>query len=188
MAHDAADWSSLIQYLQQLTQKADSQHPEIVQNREHLLELALGDFQQRWDIAKVFIQLGNVAIPQLIGILEDEDAEEEVRWYAARILGEFQHPDTIASLVQLLKNSDNQELKAMAANALGQMDTLAIAELTKLLSEENTRLLAVRSLSYIRRSEIIAPLLSVVEDSQPAVRTAAIEALGSFHDERVPPV
>lgn len=193
IAHDAADWSSLIQYLQQLTQKADSQHPKIVQNREYLLELALsilelGDFQQRWEISKVFIQLGNVAIPRLIEILEDEDAEEEVRWYAARILGEFQHPDTIATLVQLLKNSDNQELKSMAASALSQMDTLAIGELTGLLSEENTRLLAVRSLSYIRRSEIIAPLLSVVEDPQATVRSAAIEALSSFHDERVPPV
>lgn len=193
MAHDAADWSSLIQYLQQLTQKADSQHPEIIKNQEYLLELALtilefGDFQQRWDISKVFTQLGNVAIPRLIEILEDEDAEEEVRWYAARILSEFQHPDTIAPLVQLLKTSDNQELKAMAANALGQMDTLAIVELTKLLREEDTRLLAVRSLSYIRRSEIIAPLLSVVEDPQGAVRTAAIEALSSFHDQRVPPL
>jgi HEAT repeat protein len=192
-AHDAADWSSLIQYLQQLTQKADSQHPEIVENQKHLLELALsilefGDFQQRWEISKVFTQLGNVAIPSLIEILEDEDAEEEVRWYAARILGEFQHPDTIATLIQLLKTSKNQELKAIAASALGQMDTLAIAELTQLLSEENTRLLAVRSLSYIRRSEVIAPLLTVVADPQPTVRTAAIEALSNFPDDRIPPV
>jgi HEAT repeat protein len=193
IAHDAADWSSLIQYLQQMTQKADSNNREIVQNQEHLLELALaileqGDFQQRWDITKVFTQLGNIAIAPLIEILQDEDAEEEVRWYAARILGDFGHPDTIASLVQLLKNSDSQELKLMAATALGQMDTLAIAELTELLAEENTRLLAVRSLSYIRRKETIAPLLSVVEDSQTAVRLAAIEALSSFHDERVPPL
>ncbi|BAY25595.1 HEAT repeat-containing PBS lyase [Calothrix sp. NIES-2100] len=192
-AHDAADWSSLIQYLQQLTQKADSNNPEIVKNRENILELALaileeGDFQQRWDITKVFTQLGNMAIAPLIEILEDEDATEEVRWYAARILGEFQHPDTIACLVQLLKNSDNQELKLMAATALGQMDTLAIAELTELLAEENTRLLAVRSLAYIRRKETIAPLLTVVEDREIAVRSAAIEALSSFHDERVPPL
>ncbi|MBD2353394.1 HEAT repeat domain-containing protein [Tolypothrix sp. FACHB-123] len=193
LAHDAADWSSLIQYLQQLTQNADSKNPEIWQKREHMLELAIevlenGDFQQRWEITKVFTKLGNIAIAPLIAILEDEDAEEEVRWYAARILGEFQQPDTIASLVQLLKTSDNQELKLMAATALGQMDTLAIAELTELLAEENTRLLAVRSLAYIRRQETIAPLLTVVEDPQPTVRLAAIEALSSFHDERIPPI
>lgn len=193
LARDAADWSSLIQYLQRLTQKLDSKNPEIWQYRERLLELAIetleqGDFQQRWEITKVFTQLGDMAIAPLIAILEDEDAEEEVRWYAARILGEFQQPDTIASLVQLLKTTDNQELKLMAATALGQMDTLAIAELTELLAEESTRLLAVRSLAYIRRQETIAPLLTVVEDSQPTVRLAAIEALSSFHDERIPRV
>ncbi|BAY12894.1 HEAT repeat-containing PBS lyase [Calothrix sp. NIES-2098] len=192
-AHDAADWSSLIQYLQRLILKQDSTNPEIVKHREQILELALailefGDFQQRWEIAKVFIQLGNVAIPRLIEILEDEDADEEARWYAARILSEFKHPDTIAPLVQLLKSSDSQELKAMAATALGEMDTLAIAALAELLSDENTRLLAVRSLSYIRRTEIITPLLSVVQDPQAAVRAAAIAALSSFHDERVPPL
>jgi HEAT repeat protein len=32
------------------------------------------------------------------------------------------------------------------------------------------------------------PLLSVVDDAQVAVRTAAIEALSSFHDPRIPPV
>ncbi|OUL33677.1 HEAT repeat domain-containing protein [Nostoc sp. 106C] len=193
IAHDAADWSLLIQYLQQLILKQDSTNPEIVKNREQMLELALsilefGDFQQRWEIAKVFLQLGNIAIPRLIKILEDEDAEEEVRWYAARILSEFKHPDTIAPLVQLLKSSDSQELKAMAATALGEMDTLAIAALSELLSDDDTRLLAVRSLSYIRRTEVIAPLLSVIQDPQAAVRAAAIAALSSFHDQRIPPL
>lgn len=193
VAHDAADWSLLIQYLQQLILQHDSTHPEIVKNREYLLDLAvsileMGDFQQRWDIAKILINLGKFAIPRLVEILEDEDADEEVRWYTAQILGDFQHPETIAPLVQLLKTSDSQELKEMAASALGKMDHLASAALTELLMEEDTRLLAVRSLSYIRRTETIAPLLSVVEDPQAAVRTAAIEALSSFHDERIPPI
>ena len=66
-AHDVADCSLLIQYLQKLILIADSQHPEIVQNQEYLLELALsilemGDFQQRWDVAKVLINLGTIAI------------------------------------------------------------------------------------------------------------------------------
>jgi len=38
--------------------------------------------------------------------LEDEDAEEEVRWYAARILGEFNQPSVINALVELLKTSE----------------------------------------------------------------------------------
>ncbi|PHM06523.1 HEAT repeat domain-containing protein [Nostoc sp. 'Peltigera malacea cyanobiont' DB3992] len=192
-AHNAADWSSLIQYLQQLILGAGSEHPEIVKNREYLLKLTLsmlemGDFQQRWEITKVLTNLGNIAIPPLVEILEDEDAEEELRWYAARTLGEFKHPEAIASIVELLKNDRDEELKAIAATALGQMGTVAIASLTELLLDENTRLLAVRSLCCIRQPETITPLLSVVQDPQAAIRAAAIEALSSFHDERVPPV
>ncbi|MDB9372917.1 HEAT repeat domain-containing protein [Nodularia sphaerocarpa] len=192
-AADAADWSLLTQYLQQLILKLDSTQPEVDQNRQDVLKLALsildmGDFQQRWDIAKILRQLGNIAIPPLIEIVEDEDAEEDLRWYAVRTLGEFQQPDAIISLVDLLKTSENQELKAMAASALGQMGTAAIKALTALLAEEETRVLAVRSLAYIRTQETITPLLSVVEDSQAAVRSATLEALSSFHDQRVPPV
>ncbi|MEH1949003.1 MAG: HEAT repeat domain-containing protein [Nostoc sp.] len=192
-AYNAADWSSLIQYLQQLILGTDSENLEIVKNREYLLKLTLsmlemGDFQQRWEITKVLTNLGNIAIPPLIEILEDEDAEEELRWYAARTLGEFQHPEAIASIVELLKTDEDEELKAIAATALGQMGTVAIASLTELLLDENIRLLAVRSLCCIRQPETITPLLSVVQDPQAAIRAAAIEALSSFHDERVPPV
>lgn len=192
-AYDAADWSSLIQYLQKLILGADSEHPEIVKNREYLLTLALsmlemGDFQQRWEITKVLTHLGKIAIPPLIDILEDEDAEEELRWYAARTLGEFQHPEAIAPLVELLKTDEDEELKAIATTALGQMSSVAITSLTELLLDEDTRLLAVRSLFSIRQPETITPLLSVVQDPQAAIRAAAIEALSSFHDERVPPV
>ncbi|MCC5638629.1 HEAT repeat domain-containing protein [Nostoc sp. CHAB 5844] len=186
-AYDAADWSSLIQYLQQLILVEDNQHSE------HLLELALsvleiGDFQQRWEITKVLLRLGNIVIPPLIEILEDEDAEEELRWYAARTLGEFQHPEAIAPLVELLKKGEDEELKAIAATALGQMGSIAITELSALLQQEDTRLLAVQSLAYIRHPETIKPLLSVVQDAEVAVRATALEALSSFHDQRVPPV
>ncbi len=191
-AHDAADWSLLIQYLQQLILAEDSTHLEIV-NPEQLLKLAIsilerGDFQERWEIAKVLTRLGNIAIPALIEILEDEEAEVELRWYAARTLGEFQHPDVMSSLLDLLKTSEDEELKAIAAAALGQMGTIAINKLAELLTQENTRLLAVRSLSYIHSRETITPLLSLIQDSQAIVRATALEALSNFHDERVPPV
>ncbi|MEH2056216.1 MAG: HEAT repeat domain-containing protein [Nostoc sp.] len=139
---EAADWSSLIQCLQQLILGANSEHPEIVKNREYLLTLALsilgmGGFQQRWEISKVLTHLDNIAIPPLIEILEDEDAEEELHWYAARTLGEFQHPEAIAPIVELLKTEEDEELKAIAATALGQMGTVAITSLTELLVDNN---------------------------------------------------
>jgi HEAT repeat protein len=206
-ARSSANWSLLIQCLQQLILEEKDSRPSqetaplTEAERSQVLDLALevlaaGDFHERWDIAKVFPKLGQSAyaggvdevIASLIEILIDEDADEELRWYAARILGEFKHPSAIAALVELLKTSDSEELRAMAAAALGQIGSSAIAAVTELLAEEDTRLLAVRLLSHIRRSETIAPLLSVVQDPQQALRAAAIEALSSFHDPRIPPV
>ena len=188
-AHSADDLSLVINNLQQLI-LVDTHDTA---NSEQLLELALsifelGDFQQRWDIAKVLVNLGNVTINPLIDILEDEDAEDELRWFAARILGELQHPEAIMPLVELLKTSDDEEIKAIASSAIAQMGTIAIPVIVELLAQENTRLLAVRSLAYIRHTQTIAPLLSVVQDTQASIRAAAIEALSSFHDQRVPPI
>lgn len=189
-AYNASDRSSLIQCLQQLTQKDDSEHPEIVKNQEYLLELALsvletGDFQQRWEISKVLIRLKSFAIPPLIDILKDEDADEELRAHAARILGDLKNSEAIAPLVELLKINESDQLKESAATALAQMGVVAIAPLTELLAEEQTRLLATQMLSFIRQKEIITPLLSVVQDPQVSVRAVAIEALSSFHEHRV---
>ncbi|QLE58159.1 HEAT repeat domain-containing protein [Nostoc sp. TCL26-01] len=189
-AHDAANWSFLVQCLQQLILLENN--PEIFTS-EHLLELALavlemGDFQQRWDVAKVLSHLGTIAINPLIDILEDEDAEDELHWFAARILGEMQHPDAIMPLVELLTSKENEDIKTIAANALGQIGTAAIPVMSELIKQEDTRLLAVRSLAYIRHTETILPLLSIVQDSQATIRAVALEALSSFHDERVPPV
>ena len=188
-AYEVSDWSLLIQSLQQLME-TDAKHPEIAECRENLLELALsileiGDFQQRWDITKVFTYLGSVAIPPLVAILEDDTRDEELRWYSVRILGEFKNTETILPLVELLQTSDNEELQAMAASVLGKLGTEAIFSLSQLLKDDSTRLLATRSLCYIRHTNTIAPLLTVVNDSSAEVRKAAIEALSSFHDERV---
>ncbi|MBW4571643.1 MAG: HEAT repeat domain-containing protein [Tolypothrix carrinoi HA7290-LM1] len=190
-AHDAGDWSRVLQCLQ-LILGENAKDPEIVKNQAYLLELALsilemGDFQQRWEIAKVFVRLGNVAITPLIDILQDEDASE-LRWYAVRILGDLKNPKAIASLVEFLQTTDDEELKAIAAAALGQIGQSAITALSELLASEDTRVLAVRSLSYIRQPEIITPLLSVVQDPLVEIRAIAIEALSSFHDSRIPPI
>jgi HEAT repeat protein len=188
-AYDASDWSLLIVFLQQLME-TDAKHPDIAECQENLLDLALsilemGDFGQRWDISKLFTYLGSVAIPPLVAILEDDTENEELRWYAVRILGEFKNTEVILPLVELLQNSDNEELRIMAASALGQLGTSAIQVLSELLKDDSTKLLATRSLCYIRNTTTIAPLLTVVQDASVEVRAAAIEALSSFHSEEV---
>ena len=189
-AADRQNWPLLVECLQQVTAKG-SQQPE-----QHILEQAVslaiqalesGDFQDRWEIAKVLPNLGNGAIAPLIAQLEDEDADTEPRWFAARILGKFDCPEVIPALVKLIENSD-EELSQIAAETLANFGTTAIESLATLLQQEDSRQFATAALAQIRRPEIIAPLLSVVKDSQVAVRVAAIEALSSFHDSRIPPI
>lgn len=183
------NWSLLNQCLQHLLQSKTLG----VANDRQVLNWALeilhcGDFQDRWDVAKIFPSLGKPAIAPLIDILQDEDADEELRWFAVRILGEFHDSAVISALVDLLKTSDNEELSAMATTALANQGKSAITALVDLLTQEEWRLLAVRGLAHIRTKETITPLLSVVNDSQVLVRAMAIEALGSFHDPLVLPV
>lgn len=191
-ARDTADWSLLNQCLLSLISD-NSNYPETVEYQEDLLEFALlifehGDFHSRWEVAKLFNRLGSVAIPSLIEILSDDTLEDELRWYAVRILGELKNEQAIPALISLIQTDDSEELRSMASSALGQLGGKAILSLRDLLASLDTRLLATQALCYIRNKETIEPLLSVAFDSQIAVRAAAIEALSSFHETRVIPV
>ena len=181
-------WALVNHYLQQL-----SLEPSSLQSEEEAIALAVqvlleGDFQQRWDTAKLLPKFGQGAIAPLIEILEDEDAELESRWFAGRLLSEFDDPNAIMALTDLLRQTEDEELSLMAAQALANIGSTAIEALTSLLDQETTRLLAVQALAVIRRSETITPLLAVVNDPSPKIRAIAVEALGSFHDPRIPPV
>ncbi len=209
-AQDAAqqeNWSLLIQSLQQLLVGASetreqpsngvSGHSALKQETnpalEPLLNLAIagleaGDFQARWDLAKLFAAFGDRAIAPLLNLLTDDEADLEARWFAGSILGEYKHPDVVTALVDLLRTTDHEELSGIIAAALAKIGTPAIVALSERLLQDKTRLFAVRSLAQIRHSETIAPLLTVVADPQPQIRAIALEALSSFHDFRVPPV
>ena len=149
--------------------------------------LKLGDFQECWDVAKVFPGFGEAAISPLITLVKDESEEPETRWFAVRLLSDAKHPAAIQALVELL-NSEEDDLREMASEALASFGTRAIASLTDLLNNSETRSLAVQALTQIRHSATIAPLLTVVQDDDPVIRAMTIEALGSFHDSQVPPI
>lgn len=193
IASHQQNWPLLNHYLRQTIEQEKGRTSQATLDRKKILHWALevlewGDFQDRWEVVKIFPSLGTIAIAPLTNILQDEEAEEELRWFVVRILAEFNTQEVIHVLVEILKTSESEELTAMAAEALANLGQNAIAALTELLTAEETRLLAVRSLSAIRRSETITPLLTVVKDPQIYVRVAAIEALSSFHDSRIPPV
>jgi HEAT repeat protein len=191
-AAQQGNWSLLNRYLQQALLSDQARQVFETLGVDPLLSMALtvlesGDFQDRWEVAKVFPTFGEAAIAPLLDLLQDDEADLEARWFAARILGEFKHPAIIQTLIEVLQQSQDEDLSAMAAAALASLGIPAIAALTNLLTTDETRLLAVQSLAQVRHSATIEPLLRVVDDSDPMVRAVAIEALGSFHDSRVPP-
>ncbi|MDJ0689726.1 MAG: HEAT repeat domain-containing protein [Xenococcaceae cyanobacterium MO_188.B32] len=189
------NWLLVTRYLQQLP--LNNQQPTSIKLAPTIWEkgfqLALsvlfyGDFQQRWEIAKIIPRLGKKVIHPLIALLEDEEVDIEVRWFISRILGQFNEPAIVIALVKLLQQTEQEELALVAAQTLANIGTAAVDALSKLLVEEEYRLLSVRALAHIRSVETINPLLTVVDDPQPEIRAVAIETLGSFRDERIIPI
>jgi HEAT repeat protein len=198
------NWALFNRYLQQLVdsdlpQRSIAIPPEFsetdfAQSLTLALQiLAFGQFQAKWDVAKLFPAFGQAAIAPLSALLQDETAELDARWLAARILGECDDAAIVPSLITVLQTTNNDDLRSIVAEALSKQGEPAIAALIDLLANPATQLQtvrsqAVRSLSQIRHASTIEALLQVVNDPDSATRTLAIEAISSFHDSRVPPV
>ena len=184
-AADNGNWSIAIDYLQQLSidQIADS---------ELVLDIALqvliqGDFDQQWEIAKIIPKLGDIAVQPLLDLLNDIDIDIEDRWVVARILGEFDRPQVVTALIELIQQQEDLELTEIATSALTKIGVPAISALTDLFATPN-RHTAITTLARIRHSKTIEPLIQVIDDPDPQLRSLVVEALGSFHDPRIPPL
>ena len=197
IAQEQEDWSLVNQCLQKLPLNNQDSKLQSLEEAEldKILNLALGvlmasDFQQRWEVAKIFPKLGKIAIAPLIKILEDEKIDIDVRWFVGRTLAQFDDPAVVISLVNLLKHTEDEELSIMASKGLANIGAGAIQALSSLLkdnvsTEKKLKLLAVQALAHIRSTEIVVPMLEVVNDTSPEVRASAIEALSSFFDQRI---
>ena len=197
VAGQKQDWLAVSQQLQQLPiAKIDGSTKQFILDADDwqkAFKLALdmltaGDFQHQWTIAKIFPLFGRKVIAPLSILLKDEQLEVEVRWFICQILGKFPEESVVLILIELLQSTTDNELMAIAGKTLIAIGDRAIDSLVGLLSQPEYTLLAVKSLSYIRTASTISPLLSVIECEDAEVRATAINALGSFHDRRIPPV
>jgi HEAT repeat protein len=189
------DWSLVSQHLQDLILGEETPNPgtELFaepQVSDQLLNLSFqvlefGQFQDRWDVAKVLPRFGTEMIPRLVEVLGDEDSDPEAQWFAIRILGDFKHSSVITALIEVLKSSKSEDLSSMAVMALSQIGKTAIAPIASLLTQDSTKLLAVVALGQIRHSETVPHLLQIAEDSDAEIRAIALEALGSFHSAEI---
>jgi len=157
IALNKKDWETVNASIQRLLNQKDAVESII---NDEILDLALEalqkcDFQQRWEIAKLFPQIGKPAIAPLIALLESEEQDGEMRWFLARILSQFDDRACILALSQLLQRSEEEELSQMAAAALANIGSSAISSLGQLLSDSNTRFLAVQALLEDKVERII---------------------------------
>lgn len=188
-----ADWEQLSQDLQQLLSSEELARETAFSEPNTaivLLDLAMqvlefGRFQQRWEIAKLFPNFGIDALEPLIELLKDEEADPEAQWFTIRILGSFNHPRVVETLIELLKTSQSEELNAMTVSVLASLGSTAVAVIEELLENSSTRLFGTQALGQIRRSETIPLLMSVAQDQDAQVRAIAIEALSSFHSREI---
>jgi HEAT repeat protein len=162
------------------------------QDTEQVLDLAFqlliqGDFEQQWELAKIIPKLGEIAILPLLDLVNDDQRDIEDRWRGARILGSFDRPAVITALINIIQQDQDPELTAIATGALTKIGMPAIAALTQLLSTPDRRM-AITILARIRHSQTIEPLLQVINDPDPQIRTLVVEALSSFHDRRILPL
>ncbi|MDX2214186.1 MAG: HEAT repeat domain-containing protein [Oculatellaceae cyanobacterium bins.114] len=204
------DWAQAIECLQDgllrqpsfaTAQAADEFWDQAL--RLALTVLDLGDFQSRWDVAKLLPELGdramrstalNGVIAPLITRLQDEAAELEVRWFAAQGLGHFPQAVVLQALVQTLQTCQNDELSGIIAVTLANFATEAVqngsltelmAVLTDVFVKPDTRRWVVQILSQVRHAETMPLLLQAAHDPQVEVRAIAIDALTNFHHPRV---
>ncbi len=146
------------------------------------LELLLeGDFHERWEVAKVLPSFEAAAIAALRDLLAADDLDPDALWFVARVLGEFDDPEAMLLLAELLR-SPEEDVRDVAAAALGNLGESAIAILIQHLHCEDDRLLLARTLARIPSTATIPALTDLACDPQAEVRAVAIAALSAFHD------
>lgn len=160
-----------------------------------LTTLEMGDFQLRWEVAKVLPTYGAAALPPLLDLLQGEEAQGEevqgeeedweLRWFVTRILGTMAGPEVVAGLLAVVQQHPDSDLGTAAAIALGNHGAAGIGALAPLLADPHRRPLAVQVLVKIGHPAALEPLLTVVHDGDESVRQRVIEALGQFRDRRV---
>lgn len=196
------NWFLVNQYLQQFILESKSNKTTSISQNDSVdllentdldvaIDLAIevlenGDFQERWEISKLFKQIGVPAIAPLIKIIKNEDIDVEKRWFVTRILSDFNHQEVVEVLANIIVSSDVEDLQAMAADALAILGADAVDSLTNLLAKPESRLLATKALAQINSVKTITSLLSVVKDDDNEVRLAAISALSNYCDSRIP--
>ncbi len=182
-AAQTGDWPGVTTQLQQHLDRFPTLDPgDVIIILDLAIDLLLeGEFQDRWDAAKLFSRIGNPAIPSLIDLIQTPTIDPDARWFGVRILADLQSLDSIPPLMAILSETVDGDLQTMAITALGQLGPQVLPYIHQLQQP----MLAAQVLSLLRHSHTIPSLLELTQDGNPQVRAIAIEALGSFHSPEI---
>ena len=128
------------------------------------------------------------------------DPEPEVRRRAIRLLDEYEDPKVVPSYLDMLKNDPDVNVREDAANALrlfvdlGELEEIPAsiyhqvedALLASAASEDNVRVrrVALESLGYSSRPEVVTLIESAFQREDPAWQASALAAMGRSADDR----
>ena len=123
-------------------------------------------------------------VSTLIQKLKDKDAN--VRFKAARALGETKDICAVEPLIIALKD-DDKNVRRISARALGKItNNKALEPLIVALNDEDeiVRSGAAEALGKVKDVHAVAPLINALKDKDKQVRTDAAWALGEIQDAR----
>lgn len=132
---------------------------------------------------------GPSAMSEYSGMEDDENEDWDLLWFISRILGEIQHPDAIAALIQVLQTSPSEDVVTAAIMALAQQGVAATPSLKHLLGHSATKLVATQALAQIfakdPTSDLRTTLIEITRDPEASVREVVIDALGHSHHPQI---
>jgi len=117
------------------------------------------------------------AVPGLIEALSDEDAR--IRSAAVKVLGEIGDPESVPSLLEIVNNERDGNIRWLATGSLNKMGPAAVPGLVKALHDEDwkVRRSACEALWGMAEPTAVPALAEALCDRNDVVRQAAAGAL-----------
>jgi HEAT repeat protein len=138
--------------------------------------------------AGILVRLGAAAVDDLLPALFDEN--EDVRKFAADILGQARATEAVAALCKAAREDDVKNVVVSAVEALGKIGSKeALPTLYQIFDDDDSiRLESAEAIGLIGESESALFLQERIQDDNYLVTYAIIDALGNIGDARSLPV
>ena len=149
--------------------------------QEALGQFIDGDFNARWQSAKVLKTYGESIHPQLIAIAQTSIDDPDLQGFIVDILGANATSDVLLALVNLLKQSRDAEVRETIVLTLGKQGPRHVGELMDLTEQPDLQQSVLKALIQINHPSTIEGLLRFVTHDSSDMRSLALEALGQFH-------